>query len=80
MANRAKISEQLRQAILAADVSRYRIAKETKISEALLCRFIKGDSGLGQASVDKIGEQLGLQLVKIEKPKNVRPKTNETRK
>jgi len=64
MAGKPKlISEQLREAILAADVSRYRIAKDIKVTEALLSRFINGVAGLGQESIDKIGEYLGLRLV-----------------
>lgn len=57
------ISEQLREAILTADVSRYRIAKDLHLSEALLSRFMSGVTGLGQETIDKIGEYLGLRLV-----------------
>jgi predicted transcriptional regulator len=49
------ITEQLRQAILNARVSRYRIAKETGVTEAALSRFVKGTGGLSLASVDKLG-------------------------
>jgi len=63
------LSEQLREAILTAGVSRYRISKELGVSEAQLSRFISGVSGLGQDLIDKIGEYLGLTLVKGDKPK-----------
>ncbi len=68
------LSEQLRDAILSADVSRYRIAKETGLTEALLSRFINGVAGLGQESIDKIGKYLGLRLDKSEKPKATKMK------
>ena len=43
MANKPKLlSEQLREAIDAADVSRYRIAKDIGVTEALLSRFMNG--------------------------------------
>ena len=57
------ISEQLREVMLAADVSRYRIAKDIDVTEALLSRFINGVAGLGQETIDKIGEYLGLRLI-----------------
>ncbi|MCC7086568.1 MAG: hypothetical protein IT427_16340, partial [Pirellulales bacterium] len=64
MTNKPKLlSQQLREAILNADVSRYRISKDTGISEAQLSRFVNKICGLGQEASDKIGEYLGLQLV-----------------
>jgi transcriptional regulator with XRE-family HTH domain len=64
MANRPELlSEQLRQAIKAAGVSRYRIAKDIGVTEALLSRFMNGVGGLGQDTIDKLGEYLGLRLV-----------------
>jgi plasmid maintenance system antidote protein VapI len=65
MAKKPKlISEQLREAMLTADISRYRIAKEIGVTEALLSRFMNGVAGLGQDNIDKIGELLGLRLVR----------------
>ncbi len=58
------ISEQLRAAILNADISRYRIAKETGLTEAGLSRFVNGVSGLSLDSIDKIGDCLGLEIAK----------------
>lgn len=62
------LSEQLRQAILSADKTRYRIAKETGLTEAGLSRFVNGVSGLSLDSIDKIGECLGLRIVSNTKP------------
>ncbi len=59
-----RISEQLRQAILAAGVSRYRIAQETGVTEAALSRFVRGERGLDLSSVDKLAAYLNLNLCK----------------
>jgi hypothetical protein len=61
-AKRRPLSEQLRDAILNADKSRYRIAKETGLTEAGLSRFVNRVSGLSLDSIDKIGECLGLGI------------------
>ena len=64
---RKQISEQLRDAILNADISRYRIAQETGLTEAGLSRFVNGVSGLFLDSIDKIGECLGLDIATPER-------------
>ena len=62
MARANTISEQLKKAILASDKSRYRIWKETGVSQASLCKFINGTTGLTLENVDTIAECLGLEL------------------
>ncbi len=70
MAKPSTISEQLRQAILASEKSRYRIWQETGVSQASLCKFISGTTGLTLANIDAIGQCLGLDLVaKVERKK-----------
>lgn len=59
------VSEQLRAAILAAPVSRYRMAQETGVTEATLSRFVRGERGLDLSSVDKLAAYLGLSLVNM---------------
>ena len=56
------ISEQLRAAILSADVSRYRIARECDIGEGQLSRFVNGKGGLSLAAIDRIAALLDLEL------------------
>ena len=56
------ISEQLRQAILNSDVSRYRISRECGIGEAQLSRFANGKGSLSLPVVDRICKYLGLEL------------------
>ena len=56
------VSEQLRAAILGADVSRYRMSKDLDISQAALSRFVNGAMGLSLKSIDRISEYLGLEV------------------
>lgn len=58
-----KLSDQFRQAVDASGKSRYRIAKETKISQATLSRFMSGERGLSLEYLDKLAELLELKLV-----------------
>ena len=58
------VSDQLRRAILSAPVTRYRISKETGVSEAALSRFVHRKQYLDLSSVDKLAAYLGLELVK----------------
>ena len=66
-AKRKPISEQLKGAILNADVSRYRIAKETGLTEASLSRFLNDVAGLSLDSIDKIGDYLELDITTRER-------------
>lgn len=63
MSKRQTISEQLRRAIDAAGVTRYRVCKEIGISEATLSRFMSGAQGLTLATVDQLADYLNLELV-----------------
>ena len=56
------ISEQLRDAIRCAGVSRYRISQETGITEAALSRFVNGHAGLSLDSIDTLGIYLELDI------------------
>jgi len=63
-----KISDQIRAAIEASDVTRYRIALETEIDEGTVSRFMAGKAGLSMKALDRLGEYLGLDIT-------VRPKS-----
>ncbi len=47
-----------------AEESRYRISQETGIDPASLCRFVAGQTGLSNENIDRLGEYLGLEIVK----------------
>jgi len=55
-------TEQLREAVLNADKTRYRISVETGIAQSILSRFINQGAGLSTDSIDKLCECLGLHL------------------
>ena len=61
----SKLSEQLRAAIEKADVSRYEISRATGVSQSTLSKFVLGTRpGLSFDAMDRVGEYLGLELVK----------------
>jgi hypothetical protein len=71
MAKKSKKTEplidQIRQAILDCGQSRYRIAKQTGVSESALCQFCNGHRGLSMEALNTIGEYLALKVVMTRK-------------
>ena len=60
---RKTISQQLREAIDASGMSRYRICKEIGLPESTMSQFMTGKTGLALKTVDRVGELLGLRVV-----------------
>jgi transcriptional regulator with XRE-family HTH domain len=60
---RLKLTDQLRRAMDASGVSRYRISQETGIAEATLSRFMSGKGGLSMEGLDAIADYLRLNIV-----------------
>ncbi|MCH8153377.1 MAG: helix-turn-helix transcriptional regulator [Planctomycetes bacterium] len=58
-----RVSEQLKRAIGTCGCSRYRIWKETGVSQAALSRFMSGERSLTLDTVDILADFLGLELV-----------------
>ena len=57
------IIEELRQLLQDAEESRYRIAKETGLSQTLLSRFLSDeDRGLSLQAAAALAEYFGLEL------------------
>jgi len=68
----SKLSEQLRDAIEKAGVSRYEISQATGVSQSTLSKFVLGTRpGLSFDAMDRVGEYLGLVIVK-KQPKKKR--------
>jgi ribosome-binding protein aMBF1 (putative translation factor) len=59
----APISQQLREAINASGMSRYRICKEIELGESTMSHFMAGDCGLQLSTIDRLGKLLGLKIV-----------------
>jgi hypothetical protein len=64
----AKVSEQLRAALLGCGETRYVVSKATGITESSLSKFVHGQ-GLSQDAIDVLAAYLGLRLVAEEKGK-----------
>jgi transcriptional regulator with XRE-family HTH domain len=65
-----KLSDQIRQAVDASGLSRYRICKELGIGEATMSRFMSGQGGLSMATLDVLADLLNLRVVTREPPAN----------
>ena len=63
-----KMSDQLRMAVDASEMTRYRIALEADLDHATLSRFMNGKGGLSVDSMDRLVEVLGLDLVAKRRP------------
>jgi hypothetical protein len=57
------ITEQIQDAIRSSRVSRYAISKATGIGQDHLCHFLKGESSMSLATVDKVLDALELEVV-----------------
>lgn len=58
-----QIYEAIRKAIEAGGKTRYRLWKETGISQAQLSRLMSGESGLSVESLERLANALGLEIV-----------------
>jgi transcriptional regulator with XRE-family HTH domain len=57
------LNDQLRDAIERSDKTRYRISLESGISQAVLSRFVNGQSDLTVATAEKLCESIGVELI-----------------
>ena len=62
------LTDQLRKAIEDSGLTRYRIAKETGISESALAQFYNGHRGLSMEALNALGEFLQLRIMLGRKP------------
>jgi plasmid maintenance system antidote protein VapI len=62
MQRKLRLSEQLRQAIAASELSRYRIAEATEISQSTLSLFCSGKRGLSMDAIDRLVEFFGWEI------------------
>lgn len=57
-----RLSDQVRVAVDASGLSRYRICKKADIAQAAMSRFMSGQGGLSMAALDRLGEVLELKI------------------
>lgn len=58
-----QFSDQIRAAVDGSGLSRYRIAKEIRVGEATMSRFMSRKGGLSMASLDRLAELLNLEIL-----------------
>jgi transcriptional regulator with XRE-family HTH domain len=66
---RKPFSDQIREAVDASGMSRYRICAEIKLSQPAMSRFMSGNAGLSLAVLDRLADLLGLDVMMRPKPK-----------
>jgi transcriptional regulator with XRE-family HTH domain len=66
---RGKLSDEIRQAVDASGLSRYRISKELGIAESTMSRFMSGQGGLSMEYLDRLAELLDLHLATRKPPR-----------
>ena len=59
----APILDDIRKAIKASGKSRYRIWKDTGISEGQLSELMAGTKGLSIEALERLAEYLGLEII-----------------
>ena len=62
-AERVKLSDQVRGAVDASGLSRYRLCKSLGMDQATMSRFLNGQGGLSMANLDALADLLQLDVV-----------------
>ncbi len=58
----SKIIEQIRKAIQASPKTRYRLSKESGVSEAQLSRLVNGKCGMSAGNLERLADALELEI------------------
>jgi hypothetical protein len=64
MSKKKTVSETLRKVIQDSGLSLYAVAKDAGIGYAMIHRFMAGERGLAQGTIDILCEHFGLELRK----------------
>ena len=67
--SRTTLIDQIRQAVLDADMTRNEISRQTGVDKASLSRFVHGERGLSNEAINLIGKLLKLEIVVRKKSK-----------
>lgn len=65
---REKLSDQIRRAVDASGLSRYRICKELGLVESAMSKFMSGKGGLSMRYLDALAQLLDLHLAAGTRP------------
>lgn len=58
-----EFADQIRQAVRESGRTPYRICQDTEIDQAMMSRFLAGKMWLGEATMNRLAEYLGLEVV-----------------
>ncbi len=72
MATKPNIETQLREAILGAGMTRYRIAKLSGVTQATLSLFVNGKRSMTTDTAAKVAAVLGLELRPVKRSRKAR--------
>ena len=72
VASDTPISEKLRLALAASDLSDYEIAKRARVSQTVVSRFVRRQRDITLATADRLCAALGLGLVEWDDPPGAR--------
>jgi transcriptional regulator with XRE-family HTH domain len=62
MTERKRLSDEIRDAVEASGLSRYRIARELGVAESTMSRFMGRKGGLSLDNLDRLADLLGLHI------------------
>ncbi|HBI47062.1 MAG TPA: hypothetical protein DDY78_30045 [Planctomycetales bacterium] len=57
-----KLSDQVRRAVDASGLSRYRVSKQLGVAESTMSRFMSGHGGLSMENLDALADLLDLNI------------------
>ena len=72
MTAKTDIQEQLRQAIIDAGISRYRLSKVSGVTQAVISTFVNRKRSATMDTAAKLATALGLELTPMKPAKKVR--------
>jgi hypothetical protein len=67
-ARRIRLSDQVRTAVDASGLSRYRISKELGVAESTMSRFMGNKGGLSMENLDALADLLRLDIFPERRP------------
>jgi len=79
MAQPLKLTDQIRQAVVNSDLTRYAISKATGIPQSTLSRFVHGERGLSMESLDDIAALLHLRIAVVDSADRPNPPTKRSK-
>ena len=68
MGTARRFSDEIRDAVNASGMSRYRICRTIDLNQGAMSRFMNGRGGISMETLDRLAELLGLTIVARPRP------------